>query len=86
MPTMNRKEAIAAVRAAGYHNDGSAGLQAYIAARMSYGTYARELKAGRDDRADNKPCPCALCTMSDAAEVAADFAGPERTPLGVEQA
>lgn len=73
MTTMPRKLAIAAVRAAGYHNDSIGGLEAYIHARMSHATYERELRAGRDDREAGRPCPCALCAMSDAAEVAADF-------------
>jgi hypothetical protein len=79
MTTIKRKDALAAVRAAGWHGDGKAGLMAWVSARMSHATYAREYLAGSVARENGEPCQCATCQ-------ATSFSAPETTPQGVQAA
>jgi hypothetical protein len=66
MPRMKRKDALAAIRAAGYHGDQERGILLYVRNRVSLQVYNREFDTGAAMRRNGVPCDCLECRKSGA--------------------
>ena len=61
MRRMKRKDALAAIRIAGYHGDEESGILLYVKNRVSLQVYNREFNAGAAMRRSGVPCNCFEC-------------------------
>lgn len=58
---MNRKQAIAQIKYAGYHGDTARGMRVYIENRISYQVYIETFRAGARAKKSGMPCTCSQC-------------------------
>lgn len=58
---MKRKDAIAWLRVAGYHNDERTGLRIYTESRLSYHAYREAWNEGARAKNNGMKCYCAEC-------------------------
>ena len=58
---MKRKDAIAAIRYAAYHNDVATAQRLYVEHRISYATYQEAWRAGKAAKSRGVRCGCAEC-------------------------
>ena len=61
MARMKRKEALTAIRAAGYHGDIERATHLYLKNWVSFRAYGREFEAGVAMRRNGFPCDCFAC-------------------------
>jgi hypothetical protein len=58
---MKRKEALAHIKFAGYHEDLKAAMRIYTENRISYAAYSDAYAAGKQFKAKGMPCGCSDC-------------------------
>lgn len=58
---MQRKDALAHIKVAGYHEDSKAAMRIYTENRISYAAYSDAYAAGRQAKASGIPCGCTGC-------------------------
>ena len=58
---MNRKDAIAAIRVAAYHNDMMLVTRIYSESRISYAAMKDAISAGQMAKNKGIPCGCMFC-------------------------
>ena len=58
---MKRKDALTAIRVAGYHGDSDAAMLAYVENRVSRKTFECEWASGVEARQNGMPCNCHQC-------------------------
>lgn len=58
---MKRKDLIAAIRFAGYHNDIKTGTRLFIEYRIARAVYDEAFNAGRAAKANGVGCSCINC-------------------------
>ncbi|MCS4315555.1 hypothetical protein M2397_005889 [Pseudomonas sp. BIGb0381] len=61
---MNRKDALAHIKFAGYHEDSKTAMRIYIENRVSHAAYIDAYAAGRQIKANGMPCGCNDCQRS----------------------
>ena len=61
MPRMKRKDALRAIRAAGYHGDRELGMHLYLKNWISLSAFDREFETGAAMRRSGVPCDCPNC-------------------------
>jgi hypothetical protein len=61
MPRMKRKDALRAIRAAGYHGDRELGMHLYLKNWISLSAFSREFETGVAMRRSGVPCDCLNC-------------------------
>ena len=61
MPRMKRKDALRAIRAAGYHGDRELGMHLYLKNWISLSAFDREFETGAAMRRSGVPCDCQDC-------------------------
>lgn len=62
---MKRKQLLAAIRAAGYHDEKEKAMALFFGAkRLSHRVYERQLRYGMYARENNLPCFCSKCKES----------------------
>lgn len=59
---MNRKDALAACRLAGYHNDQHQLVRTYTENRVSYAAALAAFRVGQQQKAAGMRCTCYSCT------------------------
>ena len=65
MPRMKRKDALAAIRVAGYHDDTEGGFHLYLKNWVSMEAFGREFNAGVAMRQNGVRCDCIRCTKDE---------------------
>jgi hypothetical protein len=61
MLRMKHKDALRAIRAAGYHGDRELGMHLYLKNWISLSSFAREFDTGAAMRQSGLPCDCLNC-------------------------
>ena len=61
MPRMKRKDALRAIRSAGYHGDRELGMHLYLKNWISLSAFDREFETGVAMRRSGVPCDCMNC-------------------------
>ena len=64
MARMKRKEALTAIRTAGYHGDIERAMHLYVKNWVGFRAYGREFEAGVAMRRNGVPCDCFECRKS----------------------
>jgi len=59
---MKRKDALVAIRTAGYHADQRTAMRLYVENRISRAAFEAEFRRGKDMRAAGVPCVCRDCS------------------------
>ncbi len=59
---MKRKQGLAWIRVAGYHNDAAAATRIYIESRISREAHDRAFREGERAKANGMPCHCSECS------------------------
>ncbi len=78
---MKRKEAIALIKVAGYHNDSAAGTRLYIENRVSYQSYKDAYRLGQQSKAAGVRCTCQECQVATSTVASGAASTDERIPI-----